>query len=66
VTRKERGRIGALLKAEYWPWLHVEVQKPCNAVWITVEGPNGDWHANVAHLDSPSLLFLLRDKCEVL
>jgi hypothetical protein len=61
VTRKERARVGALLKHEYGPLVSVQVQRPCKALWITIEGPAGNWTANVADIDSPLLLFLLPD-----
>lgn len=61
MTRRERARVGALLKAEYGPLVTVEVQEPCKALWITIEGPNGDWTASVDHANSPILPFLVPD-----
>jgi hypothetical protein len=55
VTRRQRG---ARLKHAYGPRVSVEVQRPCKALWITIEGPAGDWTANIT-TDSPLLLFLL-------
>jgi hypothetical protein len=61
MTRKEQARVGALLKHEYGPLVTVEVQHPCKALWITIEGPGGYWTANIADVGSPLLLFLLPD-----
>jgi hypothetical protein len=61
VTRRQRARVGALLKYAYGPSVSVQVQQPCKALWITIEGPAGDWTANITHTDSPLLLFLLPD-----
>jgi carboxylesterase type B len=34
VTRRQRARVGALLKHAYGPRVSVEVQRPCKALWI--------------------------------
>ena len=59
MTRRQRARVGALLKHAYGPRVNVEVQRPCKALWITIEGPAGDWTANITDTNSPLLLFLL-------
>jgi hypothetical protein len=59
VTRRQRARVGALLKHVYGPRVSVEVQRPCKALWITIEGPAGDWTVAIARVDSPLLTLLL-------
>lgn len=59
MTRKERMRVCSLLKAAHGARVSIEVQEPCKALWIVIEGPNGDWTANVQDAGSPTLAMLL-------
>jgi len=59
MTRRQRKHACHRLKKKYGDTITIEVQQPCKALWITIEGPNGGWHANVTHANAPVLRMLL-------
>jgi hypothetical protein len=59
MTAGEREEVCRLLRERYGDAITIEVQEPCKALWIVIEGENGDFTANVTHANAPLLRLLL-------